>query len=149
TMGCGARSGLSLGDGAAGAGSGEPVCSPGDPPVALVTGLTGPYSVGVDETYAYFITRDGALMKVPKSGGQVTGVPEGLDLSGNLAIDATHLYVADSSGILRMAKDGTDLTTIVSDPTVDILAIDDTSLYWARAGSTIASVPKAGGSSVT
>ena len=183
TTACGAKSGLFLGDGAAGSGSGSTgggaggsgsgsagggaggsgsgglACSPGDPPVALATGLTEPNSVVVDETNVYFVAPfAGAVMKVPKAGGEVTTVAGGLTFAGGfnasivLAIDATHLYVAESGGgrILRLDKDGSNLTTIASGQDhPSAIVIDDSSVYWDNFGDgTIASAPKVGGSVV-
>lgn len=155
---CGARSDLAgapsaaatAGDGGGGSVAGPPACAAGDPPVALVSGLSWPFGVAVDETHVYFTTYTGlgTVTKVPKGGGDAVAIATGLDYPDGLAVDADHVYVAiSSSGVIqRMGKDGSGAVTVGKGFGAAGVALDEANVYWTSyLGNTVDAAPKAGG----
>jgi hypothetical protein len=100
-----------------------------------------PNSMVFDDTTVYVTIGDGVggfmVASAPKAGGSFTillTVQSGY--LGGIAEDADYIYVADriAARILRMNKDGSDLTTIVTSTTSQIvdLAVDDQCVYWTE-----------------
>lgn len=134
---------------------GVPACAKGEGAVALASGLNWPFGVAVDETSVYFAlyNSDGAVMKVPKAGGEVMTLKEGLDSPSQLALDDANLYVsvAGSGQVLKISKDGADVAVLASGQGGPSgLAIDATHVYWANyLGGSLVNVPKSGGPTAT
>lgn len=134
---------------------GEPACTQGEGPVTLASGLIWPFGLVVDQTHVYFTLYDGAgaVMKVPKTGGEAATLMNGLDYPDQMALDDTHLYftVAGSGQVIKMSKDGGDVTTLASGQGGPSgIAADATHVYWANyLSGSLASAPKSGGSTIT
>jgi hypothetical protein len=103
-----------------------------------------PNSMVFDDVAVYVTITDGmggfSVASVPRAGGTFTTllvVQKGY--LGGIAADADHLYVADriAARLLRMNKDGTDLTAIATSTAqiVDV-ALDDLCVYWTETTNT-------------
>jgi sugar lactone lactonase YvrE len=134
---------------------GSPACTKGEGPVTLASGLIWPFGLVVDEASVYFTLYDGdgAVMKVPKAGGEAATLLAGLDYPDQMVMDDTHLYftVSGAGQVLKMSKDGGDVTTLASrQGGPSGIAADATNLYWANNFSgSLVSVSKSGGSTIT
>lgn len=115
-------------------------------PIAPATGVTG---LALDEGSLYF-GRPGALMRVPKSGGQpatlatVEGMPEAL------AVDDANVYWLDlnKSSAFKLPKAGGTPRLLGKDASfcLPALAVDDAFLYWqGQVPRAIMRMPKDGG----
>jgi hypothetical protein len=78
-------------------------------------------------------------------------IATGPDLAGPIAVNGTHAYWVTFDRVMRVALDGTDLTTLASDQTSPLaIALDDQYVYWSKndinhTGS-IMRIPLSGGS---
>ena len=167
SAGCGARTGLPVADLDDAALTGvtpdgttfdsppsTPLCVPGDPPVAVASGLVWPASVAVDATQVYIALYDpeGSILAVPKVGGaarklRAANYPESIVLSGG------RLFYAES-GARRVAAvnvDGSSFADLASVFGVVGVAVDATHVYWADHvyDGSVGRVPRGGGPSIT
>ncbi len=122
------------------------------PPKPEVVGSTNgqAFVLAMDEGWLYWLRRgnaatgtpvyDGAVMRMPKSGGPPTVLAGGQFLADHLAIDATHVYWSHDrwepgkahSLISRVPKHGGAVVDIYDgDRGVESLAVDDTDVFWA------------------
>jgi len=103
-----------------------------------------------DATTIFLAGSDGnggfGVSSVPRSGGALTSIfAVPLAYMGGLAVDADHVYVANRipgnnmpSSLMRMDKDGANLTTIGQAPSSQIVgvAVDDLCIYWTETTNT-------------
>lgn len=155
---CGARAGLDVpvyevaGGAAAGGAGGEGAggdagaggtpqgfaCEPGDPVVTLAEGLEWPFDLEVDATHVYFTTYDdveGGVHRVPREGGPLETLVDGLDHPSQLELVDGVLYVSETGAhrIVKLAASGGPLEVVAAGqggPTG--LASDGARLYWAN-----------------
>jgi hypothetical protein len=122
----------------------------GGTPVTLATDASGS-SLLVDQTDVYYAP-SGFVRKVAKTGGPSTVVANDYVI-GDLTGDATDLYYAPDFGvarIVRVAKADYAKTVIydaTTDPAtsslvIDVIALDDASVYWSFSDGSIAMQPK-------
>lgn len=91
----------------------------GGQPVELITYTHVNGSLAVDETYVYWRDYSGPVMRLPKTGG---GAPEPAPVPA-LVFDGPDAYWLDEGGdLLRSAKDGSSVVTLVKDDDLDALA---------------------------
>lgn len=155
---CGARAGLDApifeasggaggaalgggGVGAAGGAGGQPQgfsCEPGGPVVTLVEGVVWPFDLEVDGTHVYFTTYDGAeggVHRVPREGGGLETLVDGLDHPSQLELIAGTLYVSETGAnrIVRLPTGGGALEVVATGQGGPAgLASDGERLYWAN-----------------
>lgn len=109
------------------------------PPRALATGQTNPRTVSLDETHVYWVEGgQGAITRVPKTGGVPEVLATGQAGAGGLAIDATHVYWTNTaSGSLHsIPKAGGDMTTVasgLSEPR--FVAVDSVAIFYESGGT--------------
>lgn len=146
-------SGGAGGDGGSGGAPGP--CLPGEGPVELASGYVWPNGIAILGEFVFFTLYDeaGAVMRVPKAGGQVVTLIDGLDYASDVAADATGVYAAASNDgqILRTDASGSVLELLSSGESgpTDI-AIDGTHVYWTNyVGRQIRRVAKSGGAAMT
>lgn len=130
-------------------GNGELVVLPksGGTPMTLATDAAGS-SLVVDETDVYY-NPSMLVKKVAKTGGPTTVVASDVLVTGDLTGDATDLYFArDFNQVARVTKADYSMTIVydaLTDPTassIDVIALDDTSLYWSFDDGSIGTQPK-------
>jgi hypothetical protein len=118
------------------------VAKSGGTPVTLATVASGSTLV-VDDTDVYF-DGDMTVSKVAKTGGPTTVVASDVLVIGGLAADATDVYFArDFTNIARVSKRDLSMSTVYDGGgTIDIIALDDASLFWSFDDGTIGTQPK-------
>ena len=110
-----------------------------------------PYQMAADDTHVYFADwADDKIKRIPVAGGALSVVANGneLILHRGLALDSTHVYWGDHSGIRRVAKTGGAVQVLVAGTDSANLAVDDTYVYWTELGfgdGRVRRVLKAGG----
>lgn len=112
------------------------------PEGTLALGPWEPSGVAVDGTSVYWTTRgtlgksDGAVLKVPVGGGQVTVMACGQRYPSSITADGSSVYWSSVDGISRMPRDGGMPELLTAGPgLVMSLAVDGTSVYWTSRGS--------------
>lgn len=102
----------------------------------LVTGLTTPAGLAVDETNVYFSdTGQGTVAAVPKAGGPVTTLATGQASPGYLAVGGLYVYWSNNLGgaVMRTLKDGTGTPSVLAAANQPAgLVVDPTSVYWVE-----------------
>ncbi|MBK7581890.1 MAG: hypothetical protein IPI67_16985 [Myxococcales bacterium] len=161
---CGSRSGLlepsadaglagtggsSAGGGSAGVGGGAagsggsgatPACAFGTDPFPLALGLPQAYAIAVDDAFVYVTTAvdGGALLRVPKTGGEVTTLVPGLGRPRRLSLDATRAWVTSpmDGRVLAVEKDGSALETLmpISPGHPEGIVATTDGAFWVRQG---------------
>jgi hypothetical protein len=139
----------------------------GGAPITLVDGSkvgqnTEKISVVVDGDFVYFSNLDNARIgRVPKQGGDVHVVADGLLYPQQMAMDGTDVYVitedtvaGTGNSILRFPKDGGAIETVAThQPTLTTLVLSDADVYFAAGyeatGTEIRHVAKTGGDVTT
>jgi hypothetical protein len=139
----------------------------------LVTGINRVGSLVVDDASVYFLTDgtydntsgafqlDGYLASVPKTGGNVSKLVDGLRRAEyrQLATTSTDVYfvasAASSDSLERIPKSGGTATTIIAGlDLIEGVAVDSTNVYWSAIGvnggaTYIHSRPVGGGTDVS
>lgn len=107
------------------------------PTTTLVSGLSNPQGIAVDDTNVYWIEYgSGTVKKIAKGGGPVGTLASGLFSPSGLALDNSFVYFAENVGspasnIKKVSKGGGAVTTLVSgQPSTSKVAVDRTSVYW-------------------
>ena len=109
------------------------------PPRALATGQTNPRTVTLDDTHVYWIEGgQGAITRVPKTGGVPEVLATGQAGAGGLAIDAVNVYWTNTaSGSLHsVPKAGGDMVTVasgLSEPR--FVAVDSVAIFYESGGT--------------
>lgn len=105
-----------------------------DQAFTLAVGLDEPRQLAVDDSYLYWIEADDAVLRIFLAGGYTEYLVYGAQGLAGLALDATHLYYADSNrgGIFAVPLLGgmERLLTTVSTAVASIAA-DGMRVYWA------------------
>jgi hypothetical protein len=126
--------------------------------VPLATTQLLPSSVAVDAAFVYWLDvaedSDGThaatgivVMRAPLDGGAATllgtasGVSPGRSGNKAIAVDAMGVYFTNEAALLRLPLSGGAPTTLATGIS-GALAIDDTTIYWAAAGSSGAAIMK-------
>lgn len=107
-----------------------------------------PSLVALDADSVYFTTTAGTLGKVPKAGGKLATLAEGLARPGALAVDDTSVYVGAQGALVKVPKSGGPATKLATGlGLVTGLALDATHVTFVdfTTESTLARVAKAGG----
>jgi hypothetical protein len=129
----------------------------------LASGQSEPQAIALDDTFVYFTTQTiepstGAIVKVPKCGGDPVTLATGLATSWSIAVDDARVYwgvvptgdIGDGF-VVSVPKDGGVVATLASgvyDPLY--VAVDATDVYWSSSvAETISRVPKGGGAVTT
>jgi hypothetical protein len=126
----------------------------GWPVVTLACGQQPPNPLAVDATHVYWANgkrgscfaggpykKDGSIMKVPIAGGAPIAIAIAQDQPPTaLALHGTNVYWVNSdclgNGTVNMASvDGGEARILASGPTLDLLAVDATGVYWGAPGS--------------
>jgi hypothetical protein len=125
--------------------------------VWLVTGVTSPSEIAVDQNNVYWSDSAlGSIGGVSKNGGPTFAVvPPQSTTPTSLVLDDTYLYYWQGSTIMRAPKDGAAAPQVIAMIGTQGLAlgVDSTSVYFTGLPSadppTIQSVPKGGGTPTT
>jgi len=151
---------LTLGLAACGGSSGT-----GTDGITLADGLADPSNLAADQTSVYVSTsaapRDGAILKVPKTGGSPVSLTHGQFLGGYshaVAVDSTRVYfvVVDThSGVTNTimtvpTAGGSPQPLVPNRSSIYSITLDAANLYWTepQTGSVV-KAPKVGGSPLT
>jgi hypothetical protein len=105
---------------------------------AVITTLptgTGETRLAIGAAGVYLTAWNGqsaSVLLVPPGGGGFTDVADGLPYAFDLAVDDSHIYVAAAfmGGLVRVALDGTGLTTLTTS-NVQTVALDANYIYYA------------------
>jgi hypothetical protein len=105
----------------------EPIATCGV--TTLVTNLTAPWGLGVDDGFVYYGSRgtpplyaDGILYRVPKNGGTPVVLATGLNVPLNLTLDDARVYWSGGNGdkvdgaLSSVAKTGGATTIVIAGP---------------------------------
>jgi hypothetical protein len=110
------------------------VSLPGGSPRSVST--VGGYALALDETYAYYASSGGSILKVALTGGAVVTLASGLTTPEAIAVDATDVYIAvehgiNQSSIAKVSKTGGPVVTLVGgQEDTTAIAVDEASVYW-------------------
>jgi hypothetical protein len=125
------------------------LCAPGEAPVVLVSGPDRLAGLLAREDHVYFTHygEEGAVLRVPKTGGAAEVLaPEGR-WTESLAADETSLYFMDGDRVARVSKDGGEVTTLATQQDGSIaIVVDQVRAYWINpSDEVVRSVSKSGG----
>ena len=93
-----------------------------------------------DANYVYFQDRQSnTVRRMPAGGGSSTALANTTGLSSHigLAVDATHLYFDDHGGLKRVPIAGGSVQTLVTGYNPDMIALDDTYVYWTESSKNL------------
>ncbi len=124
-------------------------CGDAVPPVSvLVEDEYGISGIAVDEGSVYFIKKDGTLKSVSIDGGPAEEIASGITDPRQIAVDATDVYWATSTGtIARTAKKGGASAEPVVEGLSDLreMVLDNASVYFTVAEpGALHRIPKSG-----
>lgn len=111
------------------------------PAQALIAGQDFPLYVAIDEEFVYWTNDGGLVLRADRGGGGVAMVASSLGdgPAGGLALDATHVYFADTGGgrVFSIPKDGSGQLSVVAANQLGPLgvAVDDRHAYWTSVDS--------------
>jgi hypothetical protein len=114
----------------------------------LADGQVGPMSIVVHDGFVYWAnsgtvllrngywvaSNDGAIMRVPISGGAPTTIAAGLAPPGQIGVDGVSVYWGSGDNMIRKAPVGGGASVILASgqPTSGALAVDATNVYWSN-----------------
>ncbi len=105
----------------------------------------GPLALQGDRV-SWAILNSGAMMSVPLGGGAPTMLAPNDGLVFAMAADATDVYWAQPSGVMKVAATGgpvTQLAPLTSSERVSQIAVDADSVYWLQFPISVAAEPNA------
>ena len=115
-----------------------------EPEVLATAQVSDPAAIAVDSANVYWAAPKG-VMKVSKAGG----VPEVLVGTSSaptaIATGAGWIFYAADSSVVRVAPDGSSALTLATGAVTNALAVDATSVYWAKNTGFIMRAPVDGG----
>jgi hypothetical protein len=129
----------------------------GGTPVALADAPPPAFTDAVlaDGSNVYLAGDDGRLLAIPKTGGPTVLLAHGVINASQMVEDARFIY-AQTAGLVRIPKDGSQATTLVADASPSAIAVDESFVYWtANEGTvkdervTLRKLPKSGGAPTT
>lgn len=108
-------------------------CTPAD----LISGMTNPAGVDVDDTYAYVGAEDKTLRRVPKDGGAVDILTASPQAIGAVRVDAKNVFFATVSD-RNLTGDGTlyavpkigGTPLLLGTGRINAIELDDNYVYW-------------------
>ncbi len=109
------------------------------PPRALATGQTNPRTLTLDDTHVYWVEgSQGAITRVPKTGGVPEVLATGQAGAGGLAIDAANVYWTNTAAgsLHTIPKAGGEMTTVasgLSEPR--FVAVDAAAIFYESGGT--------------
>lgn len=112
-----------------------------NPAAALIDGQDFPLYVAIDDEFVYWTNDGGLVLRANRDGGGVSMVASSLGdgPAGGLAVDATHVYFADTGGgrIFSIPKDGSGQLSVVAANQLGPLgvAVNDRHAYWTSVDS--------------
>jgi hypothetical protein len=126
------------GEGGAGGEGGEGEGGPATGGV-VATGRGLIYSLVVDVGFVYFGSRSGVVGRIGATGVNYTEYVSDAGAVEQVAVDATHVYVASytksGAGVIRSRKVDPDVVEIIDTcPEARAIALDDTSAFWLSTG---------------
>jgi hypothetical protein len=116
----------------------------GTNPIELASNQSGPISLVLDATHAYWTSPLGGLvMRVAKAGGEPEILAQNQLRARNLAVDGTHAYwTVDESRdgrrdgrVMRAAKTGGELLLLAGAMNPFGVAVDERHVYWTVDGA--------------
>ncbi len=146
TGGSGGGTGGTGGSGTGGAGGSVPI-------VTLASGLELPRWMAIDAANLYVANagdrKTGTIIKVPKAGGTIVVLAQGLDNPERLVVDDQNAYWIAGYDVMRIRKDGSQPMPTVMWNSVNMglggLAVDGSSLYVAISAMSIGKMSKVAG----
>lgn len=136
TGGVGGSGGAGAAGGAGGAGAAGGAGGGGDAPELLVAATLdmNPWGIAVDDTNVYFTDAfgiNGKVSRVPKAGGPLTVLANGLELPGWLAVDATDVYVITYDHLTKVPIAGGVFTNVgPGGGSYARVVVDADNVYW-------------------
>ena len=123
------------------------VGAPGAPVKAYTTGGTDILAMAADADAVYWLApREGKIYKKPRSGGEVQTLAETDGMTRGLIIDDTDVFWSENEAIYRVPKAGGKTQTVSPAGLPDVLAVDDTFIYWySSVAGVLNRAPKKGG----
>jgi hypothetical protein len=104
---------------------------PAGAPEALAA-ASGPFALA---DAIYFLGANGTLSRVSFDGGVVSELTTANDHASSMAVDASHIYWASDTAIVRKPlAGGAELSIANGYNALSELAVDDTSVVWASSG---------------
>jgi|GEM_PF-2273786 len=109
------------------------------PPRALATGQTNPRTLTLDDTHVYWIeAAQGAITRVPKTGGVPEVLATGQAGAGGMAVDATSVYWTNTAAgsLHSIPKAGGEIVNVasgLSEPR--FVAVDSVAIFYESGGT--------------
>lgn len=122
-------------------------CSEGMGWAPLASGQRGVRGIAVDESFAYWVTNEGALRRVSLDGGAVETLVDNITNPNHIAADGTHVFWGTETGELgRVPKAGgsTEVLAMNQGSTLVGLRVDEEHMYWASQSGPVMKAQKSG-----
>jgi hypothetical protein len=88
------------------------------------------WRLSADDTHLYWLCLGESIRRASLATGEVTRLVESKHVSG-IALRAGRLYYADNGAIAWLDADASDRGTILEDVDADLVAVDETHVYWS------------------
>jgi hypothetical protein len=97
----------------------------------VLASITSPTGIALDATYAYMTATTGDLLRVPRLGGSVDAIANGVNLPGQLILARGGLFFLSAGTIGTMALPQSAVSTFASDAiSPNAIAATTTDVYW-------------------
>jgi hypothetical protein len=108
----------------------------GGAPATLVSGISGPFSLAVDDSGLYWVSDTGSeqwVMRAPLAGGTPTTLWSA-DLGSSIALDEDHVYWTAGNALFAAQKEGGSVKTLVDSAQAPRFPRTNAQgLYWLQA----------------